>query len=50
MTNFNSKSCFRPISVIQKKLETTSRGDAVQVRAALNQLNQISESQLEVYC
>ncbi|KAK6106474.1 Protein kinase domain family protein [Brugia pahangi] len=36
-----------PISVIQKKFETTSRDDAVQVRAALNQLNQISESQLE---
>ncbi|VDK71386.1 unnamed protein product [Litomosoides sigmodontis] len=36
-----------PISIIRKKFETTSKGDAVQVRAALNQLNQISESQLE---
>ncbi|CAG9536196.1 unnamed protein product [Cercopithifilaria johnstoni] len=36
-----------PISVIQKKFEATSRSDAVQVRAALNHLNQISESQLE---
>ncbi|KAL3997956.1 Protein kinase domain family protein [Acanthocheilonema viteae] len=36
-----------PISVIQKKFETTSRSDTVQVRAALNQLNQMSESQLE---
>ncbi|VDK62999.1 unnamed protein product, partial [Onchocerca ochengi] len=36
-----------PISIIQKKIENTSRGDAMQVRTALNQLNQISESQLE---
>lgn len=45
-----SESCFRPISLIQRRFETASRGDAVQVRAALNQLNQFSESQLEVHC